>query len=172
VFWEFLAHSKQPTYLFLCFVLIGSHQLVSEPGVSSWIARIVYPRGPVSLKRNQILDNIGKSKTKSWAIRDFSLQTRPTTRSVTKERQHKEMDQRLESMEQLMKSLLDKHEEFRKSQQTMQDRITEIYEMFAKQSHGENSRGRDHEYEGENSFSGRTSPNNHHTTCEIKFSTI
>jgi hypothetical protein len=33
VFWEFLTHSKQPTYLILCFVLIGSHQLVSEPGV-------------------------------------------------------------------------------------------------------------------------------------------
>jgi hypothetical protein len=68
------------------------------------------------------------------------------------------MDQRLESMEQLMKSLSDKHEEFRKSQQIMQDRMTEIYEMFAKQSHGENSRGRDHEYEGENSFQGGRHP--------------
>jgi hypothetical protein len=133
VFWEFLAHSKQQTYLFMSFVLIGSHQLVS-------------------LKRNQILDNIGKSKNKSWAIQDFSLQTCLATRSVTKERQHEEMDQRLESMEQLMKSLSDKHEEFHKSQQIMQDRMTEIYEMFAKQSHGENSRGRDHEYEGKIPF--------------------
>jgi len=68
------------------------------------------------------------------------------------------MDQRLGSMEQSMKSLLDKHEEFRKSQQTMQDCMTEIYEMFAKQSHGENSRGKDHEYEGENSFKGGHHP--------------
>jgi hypothetical protein len=40
----------------------------------------------------------------------------------------------------------------------MQDRMIEIYEMFAKQSHGENSRGRDHEYEGENSFQGGRHP--------------
>lgn len=64
-----------------------------------------------------------------------------------------------------MKSLADKHEEFRKSheefyksQQTMHDRMTEIYEMLAKQSHGENSRGKDHEYEGENSFQGGHQP--------------
>jgi hypothetical protein len=31
-----------------------------------------------------------------------------------------------------MNSLLDSHEEFRKSQQTMQDRMTEIFEMLAK----------------------------------------
>jgi hypothetical protein len=68
------------------------------------------------------------------------------------------MDQRLESLEQLMKSLSDKHEKFRKSQQTMQHRMTEIYKMFAKQPHGENSRGRDYEYEGENSFQGGRHP--------------
>jgi hypothetical protein len=51
-----------------------------------------------------------------------------------------------------MKSLSDSHEEFCNSQQTMQDRMTEIYEMLAKTSNGENSRGRNHEYEGENSF--------------------
>jgi chromosome segregation ATPase len=45
-------------------------------------------------------------------------------------------------MEQSMKSLSDSHEEFRKNQQTMQDRMTQIYEMLAKQSNGENSRGR------------------------------
>jgi hypothetical protein len=62
-----------------------------------------------------MLDDIGKSKNKSWAIRDFSLQTHPATRSVTKKKQHEEMDRQLESMKQLMKSLSDKHEEFRKS---------------------------------------------------------
>jgi len=30
--------------------------------------------------------------------------------------------------------------------------MTEIYEMLAKLSNGENSRGRNHEFEGENSF--------------------
>jgi hypothetical protein len=62
------------------------------------------------------------------------------------------MDQRLGNMEQSMKSLSDSHDEFRKSQQTMQDRMKEIYEMLAKTSNGENSRGRNHKYEGENSF--------------------
>jgi hypothetical protein len=61
-------------------------------------------------------------------------------------------------MEQSMKSLSDKYEEFCKSQQTMQDHMTKIYEMFAKQSHGENSRGRDHGYKGENSFQGGRHP--------------
>jgi DNA repair ATPase RecN len=62
----------------------------------------------------------------------FFITTRPATRSATKERQQEEMDQRLGNMEQLMKSLSDSHEEFRKSQQTMQDRMTEIHEMLAK----------------------------------------
>jgi len=57
-----------------------------------------------------------------------------------------------------MKSLSDSHEEFRKSQQTMQDRMTKIYEMLAKPFNGENSCGRNHEYEGENSFKGGCQP--------------
>jgi hypothetical protein len=152
VFWEFLAHSKQPTYQFLCFVLIGSHQLVSEPGVFLLNSKKFLQRGLVSIKRNQILDNIAKSKNKSLGNSEFFIITRPATRSVTKERQQEEMDQQLENMEQFMKRLSDSHGEFCKSQQTMQYRITEIYEMLAKTSNGENSHGRNHECKGENSF--------------------
>jgi hypothetical protein len=36
--------------------------------------------------------------------------------------------------------------------------MTEIYEMLAKPSNGENSRGRNHEYKGENSFQGGRQP--------------
>jgi galactokinase len=93
-----------------------------------------------------------KIKEQELGNSGFFITTRPATRSVTKERQQEEMDQRLENMEQSMKSLSNSHEEFRKSQQTLQYLMTEIYEMLAKTSNGENSRGRNHEYEWENSF--------------------
>jgi hypothetical protein len=147
VFWEFLAYSKQPTYQFLCFVLIGSHQFVSNPGFFLLNSKKCLPKMIDFPQKKPYTRQHKKIKEQELGNSGFFITTRPATRSVTKERQQEEMDQRLENMEQSMKSLSNSHEEFRKSQQTLQYLMTEIYEMLAKTSNGENSRGRNHEYE-------------------------
>jgi hypothetical protein len=99
VFWEFLTQSKQSTYPFLCFVLIGSHQLVSELGVFLLNSKKCLPKRTGFPQNKPDIRQYRKIKEHELGNSRFFIITRLTTRSVTKERQQEEMDQRLGNME-------------------------------------------------------------------------
>jgi hypothetical protein len=68
------------------------------------------------------------------------------------------MDQRMGTMEESVKSLADGQKDLCAQQQEMHNRLAEIYDLLSKQSSDENSRGKDPEYEEENSFQGGRHP--------------
>jgi hypothetical protein len=59
-----------------------------------------FPSKEIRETKKNHTSTIGKSKNKTWAHRDFSLESRPATRSVTAGRQQEVMEERMGQMEQ------------------------------------------------------------------------
>jgi hypothetical protein len=81
--------------------------------------------------------------------RDFSLESRPVTRSLARNTQHNAMEGRVGTLEQSVHSLIE-------GQEQLMARMTEVFEMLSNQGKprrevGESSHGKNHEAGGENS---------------------
>jgi hypothetical protein len=74
-----MSHSKQPTYLFLCFVLIGSHKLVSEPDVFLLNSKKCLPKRTGFPQKKPDIRQYWKIKEQELGNSGFFITIRPAT---------------------------------------------------------------------------------------------